>query len=146
MDNYKQKLVIARRYKEFQTESDVTLYQGYEVLFECKSLELPWKDNKRRESCIPEGVYKAQRHISPNFGKSIWIRDVPDRSEILMHVGNFIASAMPDPESDGCPLVGEQFMDISGYGYNDLTKSAITIQRIYDECDDELTVEIREAE
>ena len=28
--------------------------------FECYTVERPWLDNKPRESCIPEGVYRLE--------------------------------------------------------------------------------------
>ena len=147
MENDKQRLVISRRYKALQTEGDVTLYRGDEVLFECKSLELVWNDNKVSQSCIPQGKYQAQKHISPTFGKSIWIKDVPDRSEILIHVGNFIGSnikAGDDPESDGCILVGSEFRDLTGDGINDLVNSRATIDKLYELVKDEIDIIITE--
>jgi len=56
--------------------------------FSCYTIELPWKGNERRVSCIPTGIYPITRHKSPKFGDTIWIQDVPGRSEILIHVAN----------------------------------------------------------
>jgi hypothetical protein len=58
------------------------------------TLELPWKDNQRRVSCIPVGAYKCKKHRSPRFGLSLWLQDVPNRSEILIHQGNFYADIL----------------------------------------------------
>jgi len=72
------------------------------------ALERPWLDNQRSVSCIPAGTYRAIRHVSPRFGETFWIQDVPGRSEILFHKGNI------DDDSHGCILVGEQFDPVKG--------------------------------
>lgn len=81
------------------------------------SLELPDKDNQRRISRIPAGIYTAIVHVSPKFGKCLWLQDVPDRSEILTHAGNFHSQIL------GCILIGMDLADINGDGYLDVTSS-----------------------
>lgn len=94
--------------------------------FECYTLELPWRGNKRRISRIPEGIYTGIPHVSPNFGNSIWIKDVPDRSEILVHYGNFYRNTL------GCVLVGRTLFDIDDDGHVDVTHSRSTMEQLYD--------------
>lgn len=65
------------------------------------TLELPWRDNKQRESCIPCGRYTCRRVCSPKFGETFEICDVPNRSNILYHSGNFYK------DTQGCVLLGE---------------------------------------
>lgn len=72
------------------------------------TLERPWLGNQKSVSCIPSGQYKAKRHVSPKFGETFWVQDVPGRSEILFHKGNI------DDDSHGCILVGEQFNKVKG--------------------------------
>lgn len=72
------------------------------------TLERPWLSNMKNRSCIPEGRYVAKRHVSPRFGETFWVQDVPGRSEILFHKGNI------DDDSHGCILVGEQFGWVKG--------------------------------
>ena len=72
------------------------------------TLERPWLDNQWSVSCIPTGTYTAKRHISPKFGETFLLQDVPGRSEILLHKGNI------DDDSHGCILVGEQFNNVRG--------------------------------
>ncbi len=67
------------------------------------TIELPWRGNERRRSCIPEGVYEFQRHESPRFGETIWIRGVPERTEILIHVAN------SPQDLDGCIGPGKDY-------------------------------------
>ena len=86
------------------------------------TLELPWKDNRRRISCVPSGTYKCKRVDSHRFGNTFEITNVPGRSHILFHKGN------TDSDTAGCVLVGEQFGDIKGdsgilsskAGYNEM--------------------------
>lgn len=74
----------------------------------CHTLELPWRDNRRRISRIPPGIYRAVDHVSPRHGRTYWLRAVPDRSEILIHAGNLAGdrSLGRRSDSDGCILVG----------------------------------------
>ncbi len=65
------------------------------------SLEPPWKDNKMDVSCIPAGKYRAELIDSEHHGKAYCLRKVPDRSEILIHPGNWKEDTL------GCILVGE---------------------------------------
>ena len=72
------------------------------------TLERPWLENLPNVSCIPAGTYRAIRHVSPKFGETFWLQDVPGRSEILFHKGNI------DDHSQGCILVGEAFNHVLG--------------------------------
>ena len=64
------------------------------------TLERPWLNNKRLESCIPEGTYECQMVNSPKFGRVYGVKNVPNRSHILIHAGNYVK------DSTGCVLVG----------------------------------------
>ena len=72
------------------------------------TLELPWKDNKPEESCIPIGLYRCERTISPKFGKTFEVVGVQERTHILFHKGNFTK------DTKGCILIGEMFEPIEG--------------------------------
>ncbi|MEM9547537.1 MAG: DUF5675 family protein [Bacteroidota bacterium] len=52
------------------------------------SLELPWKENRRNVSCIPEGIYPIQKRYSPRFRDHLLVSDVPGRDYILLHPAN----------------------------------------------------------
>ena len=54
----------------------------------CRCLELPWRDNLRNVSCIPEGVYPLVKRYSARFGWHIMVKNVPGRSFILFHPAN----------------------------------------------------------
>jgi len=77
-------LVLLRKYGEQGTNGTLS-YQGRTI---CYTIELPWKDNKRRISCIPEGLYKLQRHRYQKHGEQIGIPHVVGRDGILIHAAN----------------------------------------------------------
>lgn len=68
-------------------------------------LERPWLGNRRNESCIPAGTYKAEflpRSTSGKYRNVYWLRDVPGRSGVLIHTGNLVA------HSRGCLIIGKR--------------------------------------
>ena len=65
------------------------------------TLELPDLDNQRNVSCVPCGTYRCE--FLPRAGKRknvYWVRDVPNRDQILIHVGNISC------DTHGCILIG----------------------------------------
>ncbi len=54
----------------------------------CHTIELPWLDNKRGISCIPEGVYRLQKRFVEKFQWHLWVQKVPNRQWILVHPAN----------------------------------------------------------
>lgn len=54
----------------------------------CATIELPWKNNSARVSCIPEGRYRLIRRYSPKFGDHFLVEEVPHRTYILVHPAN----------------------------------------------------------
>ena len=99
--------------------------------------ERPDFNNEPNRSCIPPGTYECEKIISPKFGHCVHIKDVPNRSHILIHKGN-----IPLKDSTGCILVGEQFEPLGGqmavlasrHAFNELMGLA----------DDKFTLEIKE--
>lgn len=120
------KILIERAdYGDKQTIGKLYLLNSLnEVVEEFWSLELPNKDNQRRISCIPEGVYKARKHNSPKHGLSLWLQDVPNRSEILIHKGNYHTDIL------GCIIIGSDLADINKDGYLDVTNSKNSIKKL----------------
>jgi len=70
----------------------------------CDTLENPWIDNQRNISCIPEGEYEVRirlpRESATRDYLHLLVQDVPDRSYILFHRGNY------PKDTEGCILVG----------------------------------------
>lgn len=52
------------------------------------TIELPWLDNRKNASCVPEGRYRLLPRQSAKFNNHLWLQNVPDRSLILMHPAN----------------------------------------------------------
>ena len=56
------------------------------------TLELAWKDNQKRISCIPKGVYEVVKRFTDESKykyEHLHILDVANRGFILMHIGNY---------------------------------------------------------
>lgn len=71
-------------------------------VFECFTLELPWKKNQKSISCIPEGKYKVIMEYSPRFNRLLpELKGVPERDEIKIHPANW------PKELNGCIAVGK---------------------------------------
>ena len=96
------------------------------IIAKWHSLELPNLNNQRRISRIPKGVYKARKHTSPKFGRSLWLQDVPNRSEILIHKGNYHSDIL------GCILLGKGLNDINKDGFMDVTQSSVAVKELMD--------------
>lgn len=62
------------------------LYVGDELL--ACTIELPWRQNAKRISCIPEGIYTLRRRYSEKFKWHLVLLEVPERSGILIHPAN----------------------------------------------------------
>jgi hypothetical protein len=102
-----------------------------------ESLELPDENNKRNVSCIPEGTYQAIKHQSPKHGDSLWVQNVPNRSEILIHKGNYYTDIL------GCILIGDDLADINRDGIMDVTNSRNSVIELISLIDkDEIEIEI----
>ena len=54
----------------------------------CKTIELPWKMNETKVSCIPEGKYFIKKRYSKKFQWHLEIINVKNRSLILFHPAN----------------------------------------------------------
>lgn len=71
----------------------------------CFTLEPPWKDNANGQSCIPEGTYDCniatnrKLHSGQIVDETLEVQ-VPGRSGILFHIGNYAR------DTTGCILLG----------------------------------------
>jgi len=72
------------------------------------TVELPWRNNEQRVSCIPVGTYTCKAVNSPKFKHTFEITGVPGRSHILFHKANTIADLL------GCIGVAESFNPVNG--------------------------------
>lgn len=84
----------------------------------CDSLELPWKDNQSQISCIPIDHYGARLRSDHPDQWRIELDNVPGRTHIQLHIGNFPAN------TQGCILVG------LGYAANLVTQSTAAYDKL----------------
>jgi len=65
------------------------------------TLELPWRNNQRRISCIPADTYicKRDRYNRGNY-EAFELQNVTGRTEIKIHKGNYPSHVL------GCIIVG----------------------------------------
>ena len=122
---------------DFQTLGILTIYDDNNFpKWECRTLELPDKDNQSRISCIPKGAYTVVKRNSAKYGDHFHILDVPNRSYILVHNANYVRQLL------GCIAVGLAHTDIDGDGLRDVTRSKSTLRDLNKELPDrfELTI------
>lgn len=77
-------LTLFRKYHENGTNGQ--LYSGGQLI--CFTIELPWLQNRRNVSCIPEGRYEVVKRTTKERGDHLHMIGVPDRSWILFHAAN----------------------------------------------------------
>jgi hypothetical protein len=79
--------------------------------FSCVTMERQWRNNAIKRSCIPAGVYPLKLRYSPvvyrttkgRHDKGWEVLDVPNRSLIMFHPGNF------EDDVNGCIAPGRAF-------------------------------------
>jgi len=74
----------------------------------CVTLEPPDELNKRNISSIPAQQYLCKRIISPKFGETFEIVNVPNRDHVLFHAGNVVK------HTEGCVILGQYFGKLQG--------------------------------
>ena len=78
------KLVLTRSYFPDGTNGKLEC----EGKFICNTIELPWKRNETKVSCIPEGKYFIRKRYSNKFKWHLEVMDVENRKFILIHPAN----------------------------------------------------------
>jgi hypothetical protein len=111
------------------------------------TLELPWKDNKRAVSCIPEGSYVVTKEAPiPQFEgdkrkpRDYWhfrVHDVPNRMGILIHRITYVK------DLKGCIGTASRFWDINKDGIPDAAESGKKLQWMVDNLPDKFVLEIK---
>ena len=69
----------------------------------CVTLEPADLLNKANVSSIPAQQYWCHRMVSPRFGETFEVQNVPGRTHILFHSGN------TDDNTEGCILIAQHF-------------------------------------
>ena len=120
----KPKITIERSYLPNCTIGHGSISISGMELMSFKTLELANLGNVRRISCIPEGVYKYRRYESPKHGSVLLLEDVPNRSYIEVHIGNFTRDIL------GCILTGDSHKDLDNDGIMDVKNSKKTHDKL----------------
>jgi|SRR5436189_5382789 len=93
------------------------------------TIELPWKNNEPKVSCIPEGEYELKKRYSKKFGEHFILVNVPERSYILLHPANDALK-----ELKGC-IAPVSFLTGEGKG----SQSRRALQKLSEAINPELT-------
>lgn len=102
-------------------------FGGSKLIFECKTLELEWKNNNNNISCIPTGFYNIEFEKSAKFNRYLWeLKGVPGRSEAKIHVANYYT------QIQGCIAVGDMHTHINSDEIPDVRNSAETLRRFHE--------------
>ena len=88
----------------------------YEGKLICNTIELTWRMNRKRVSCIPEGKYFIRKRYSKKFRWHLEVVDVENRSLILFHPAN---NAMKELNGCSAPVT-----KLSGPGLGILSRKA----------------------
>jgi hypothetical protein len=140
---------LTRYYRsEVQCRGILEVIDDGSVVFECKTLELPWKENQNRISCIPPGpsateaaVYDLRPRPAEESGSFDYdhflVEGVEGRSYILIHAGNLYTQIL------GCTLVGREWVDINNDGHPDVTNSRETLRELRSVVDRETRFVVR---
>lgn len=118
------KVILSREYNNIQTIGRLVVFDGAMIKLQLCTLELPDLGNQKNISCIPEGEYEVHRIYSPKFGKCFHVQDVPGRSEILIHKGNY------NKDTHGCILIGMGHADINDDGTIDVIESTHAMDKL----------------
>jgi hypothetical protein len=94
------------------------------IIYNCVTLELPYKDNKKQISCIPKGTYRSSVGVSNTKGQVVYVKGVTNRTGILIHIGNYSKDTL------GCILVGKKITYSETLKEHYIEMSGITISEL----------------
>jgi len=117
-------------------QSDCTLGRLKYGNFQCFTLELPWHGNSPNISCIPAGVYNVCKYQSPKHGQVLLFQNVPSRSFIEAHAGNYTT------QIEGCILVGDSVQFLNGDEIPDVANSKVTLSKLLALVPNQTTIKI----
>lgn len=123
-------------YQDKQTLGQYLIYDGLELKGSFKCLELPWRNNERSVSCIPEGDFTVVKRMTNERGLHFHILGTEPRTWILIHKGNY------KHDIQGCQLPGMGFSDMNKDGYLDVYSSTIALNKMLEILPDEFEMTI----
>jgi hypothetical protein len=109
-----------------RTLGRLTVYDaGGVAVYQCETLELPWRANRRGVSCIPNGAYRVAHRRSARYGAHLDVLgEEPARSAVLLHAGNY------PRHTRGCILPGVGRHDLDGDGALDVARSREALDQL----------------
>lgn len=123
--------VLKRKSTKDNIIGDLKLFnKSNQEILNLRTLELPFLDNKPFISAIPKGLYTVEKYQSPKFGTCFQVQDVPGRTYILFHPGNYTRN------TKGCILVGRDIGDINKDGSVDVLHSKDAMKELLTKADD----------
>lgn len=129
-------VITIARTKELPDRTLGVLYFNDTVIG--STVEQPWRDNMKNQSCIPKGEYDLYPHDSVKHGQVVAFYNptldvyldedqIPPgkqgRSECLIHEGNFVTDV------EGCVAVGNQIVEFQNKGLG-VNKSIVTLNKL----------------
>lgn len=119
-------VILSRKYNYSETQGLWLVMNENKIIYQCVTIELPrikipYQINANSVDCIPEGLFPAKHYYSPTKGLVFLLSNVPGRSAIEVHIGNYVAGLKID--SQGCILPGSRFMDRNNDGFIDVVES-----------------------
>jgi hypothetical protein len=118
-------IVLRREAAPDRVLSDLFVYAGISQQAKMAVLELSWKGNARKVSCIPAGQYIITPEEHPTKGKVFRLSHVDGRSGILVHRGNSPA------DTEGCLILGMRFADLDADGIFEVSQSAHAMEILW---------------
>lgn len=120
-------ILIRQSDDKIQTLGEWQVYSSVPTpIFECKTIELPWKNNQKSISCIPPGEYDCEK-CGPTVSipyPHIHIKNVKNREGIKTHRANYVRQLR------GCVAVGDAHIDLDKDGEKDVTNSKNTLDKL----------------
>jgi hypothetical protein len=94
------RFVLVRSAFASETVGKLMVLDGEKQVVVYNTLELPWRDNNKNISCIPDGDYNVYLAKSEKFNREVYLlANVPGRSGILIHDG------ANKSDTEGCILL-----------------------------------------
>jgi|WetSurMetagenome_2_1015567.scaffolds.fasta_scaffold00103_66 hypothetical protein len=128
------KSIISRRYRPNSTTGRWVTFDQDNKILELATIELPDRGNQHNCSCIPEGTYTINKVTDPAIvkahGRCFQVQNVPGRSGIFIHIGNYATGVKVDTK--GCILPGLYLFDLNKDGELDVAESTKAIEKLFD--------------
>ena len=133
-------VLLSRSYGEKQTTGCLSVYDEDTEVYQCKTLELPYLQNHKNISCIPPGEYECERITHRKYGVCWIVLNVPNRSGIIFHAGNFASERIlleraieynvKQVDTLGCILPGLRHFDLNKDGNIDVADSTMAMNAL----------------